>query len=216
MRKKLIVLLIVAAIAVSSAVATPLLQIGPMVAYNNGIININDDINNEELSIHSFTFGADIRLNLFNWVSIDVPATYGYANPGIHTIGLLPSLNLNIPAVSWLDIAVGVGLHMDFEYDQGSKNWYINGYDMGQFEKAIYGASLDYRLVLRNSALCPSGKRQGFRFQCFSTSSDIPGLATCQAFFNASVSFMPRNESGFDDANDSIVSSSNGDDSNIE
>ena len=148
MRKKLIVLLIVAAIAVSSAVATPLLQIGPMVAYNNGIININDDINNEELSIHSFTFGADIRLNLFNWVSIDVPATYGYANPGIHTIGLLPSLNLNIPAVSWLDIAVGVGLHMDFEYDQDSKNWYINGYDMRQFEKAIYGASLDYRLAL--------------------------------------------------------------------
>lgn len=43
MRKKLIVLLIVAAIAVSSAVATPLLQIGPMVAYNNGIINISND-----------------------------------------------------------------------------------------------------------------------------------------------------------------------------
>lgn len=144
MRKKLIVLLIVAAIAVSSAVATPLLQIGPTVAYNNGIVGIGDD----DLTIHSFTFGADIRLNLFNWVSIDVPATYGYANPGIHTIGLLPSLNLNIPAVSWLDIAVGVGLHMDFEYDQGSKNWYINGYDMGLFEKAIYGASLDYRLAL--------------------------------------------------------------------
>lgn len=148
MRKKLIVLLIVAAIAVSSAVATPLLQIGPMVAYNNGIINISNDAEKGELSIHSFTFGADIRLNLFNWVSIDVPATYGYANPGIHTIGLLPSLNLNIPAVSWLDIAVGVGLHMDFEYDQDSKNWYINGYDMERLEKAIYGASLDYRLAL--------------------------------------------------------------------
>ena len=36
----------------------------------------------------------------------------------------------------------------DFEYNQGNKTWYINGYDMGQFEKAIYGASLDYRLAL--------------------------------------------------------------------
>lgn len=146
MRKKLIVLLIVAAIAVSSAVATPLLQIGPTVAYNNGIVGIGDD----NLTIHSFTFGADIRLNLFNWVSIDVPVTYGYANPGIHTIGLLPSLNLNIPAVSWLDIAIGVGLHMDFEarYANDNWSWYINGYNMSDFKKAIYGAALDYRLAL--------------------------------------------------------------------
>ena len=126
MKKRLMMMAAVLILSAAAAFATPLLQIGPTVAYNNSVI----DITEEPLSIHSFTFGADLRLNLFNWISIDVPMTYGYANPGVHTFGLLPSLNLNIPAAGFLDIAIGVGLHMDFEYEAGSQTWMINGYRM--------------------------------------------------------------------------------------
>ena len=144
MKKRLMMMAAVLILSAAAAFATPLLQIGPTVAYNNSVI----DITEEPLSIHSFTFGADLRLNLFNWISIDVPMTYGYANPGVHTFGLLPSLNLNIPAAGFLDIAIGVGLHMDFEYEAGSQTWMINGYRMDQFASAIYGATLDYRLAV--------------------------------------------------------------------
>ena len=147
MKKRILVLAAVLILSASAAFATPFLQIGPMVAYNNGIMHIA----NETPTIHSFTFGADVRLNLFNWISIDVPATYGYANPGsggIHTIGLLPSLNLNIPAASFLDIAIGVGLHMDFQYNTGDNTWYVNGYTLDGIGNAMLNTTLDYRLAL--------------------------------------------------------------------
>ncbi len=150
MKKKLIVLLAVLTLS-AAAYATPLLQVGPMVSYNHSVVELSDQVTEGTLSINNFTFGADVRVNLFSWISIDVPAGYGFASSDgeyIGTFHLNPSLNLNIPAASFLDIALGVGCQMDFSHNGSFSTWWINGHRIDQFGNAMLGSTLNYRLAL--------------------------------------------------------------------
>ena len=106
-----------------SLFSAPLLQIGANASYNAPIA---DDAFSDGLKeIENYTFGVEARVNLFDWVSFAVPATFGgFGGEGI-LVSTLPSVNLNIPAADFLDIALGLGMRMDFLHSGDS--WYING-----------------------------------------------------------------------------------------
>ena len=143
--KKRILMIILMVTALAGISATPLFQVGPLVMYKHSAIDLADE--DKVLNVNSYGFGADARVNLFDWISIDVPASYSYGD-GVHTVGTAPSLNLNIPAAGFLDIALGLAVNLDFEFDQGSNTWYINGNPMDEFGNAFMGATLAYRLAL--------------------------------------------------------------------
>ena len=143
--KKRILIAAIMVLTASAVYSTPFFQVGPMVLYRHSALDLADT---EKLTdINSYGFGADARLNLFNWVSIDIPATYSYGG-GVHTVGTNPSLNLNIPAASFLDIAIGLALDLDFQFDQGTNAWYVNGRPVDEFSNAFMGATMAYRLAL--------------------------------------------------------------------
>ena len=144
MKKKILIILLMT-IVLGGISATPLFQVGPMVIYKHSVLDLADE--DKVLNVSSYGFGADARLNLFDWVSIDVPAVYSYGD-GVHTVGTAPSLNLNIPAAGFIDIALGLAMNLDFQYDQGSEAWYINGQAVDNFSNAFMGATLAYRLAL--------------------------------------------------------------------
>lgn len=168
MKKKILVVMLMIA-ALSGISATPLFQVGPLVAYKHSALDLADE--DKVLNINSYGFGADARVNLFDWVSIDVPAVYSYGD-GVHTIGTSPSLNLNIPAAGFIDIALGLAMNFDFQYDQGSKAWYINGEAVDKFSNAFMGATLAYRLALTLN----------FGFLSVGASASVPMEGNFQSF----------------------------------
>ena len=115
--------MIICALFSMSLFSAPLLQLGANASYNAPIA---DDAFSDGLKeIENYTFGVEARVNLFDWVSFAVPATFGgFGGDGI-LITTMPSLNLNIPAADFLDIALGLGMRMDFLHSGDS--WYING-----------------------------------------------------------------------------------------
>lgn len=136
--KKIFVVLAMLLVSVS-LMATPKFQIGVLASYNKLAIDINgEDLNNAD----NFSFGADVRINPIKYLSIDIPATFGVGdNP--FTIGILPSINGNIPVVSFLDISLGVGIQMEFQ--KFGSNWFFNGSDFSNFGEAFLYSRPFYR-----------------------------------------------------------------------
>lgn len=143
MRRRLAILVLIIMMSLTGLAATPLFQIGPAVTFEHTVLSDSE----RAKDINSYGFGGDVRLNLFSWVSLDVPFTYSFGG-NVHTIGTKPSVNLNIPAAGILDIALGLALDLDFQYDASGKSWYINGNPVSDYSNAMMGASLAYRLAL--------------------------------------------------------------------
>lgn len=142
--KKKALLIMICALFSMSLFSAPLLQIGANASYNAPIA---DDAFSDGLKeIENYTFGVEARVNLFDWVSFAVPATFGgFGGDGI-LVSTMPSVNLNIPAADFLDIALGLGMRMDFLHSGDS--WYINGTSMDDAGNALMEARLAYRAAL--------------------------------------------------------------------
>lgn len=145
MKRKLIAVLIVLVILPTVVMAAPFLQIGPLVSYNKTVIELADV---EELDINNFSFGADVRLNPFAYMSIDVPATIGFGGDGAFSIAAIPTLNANIPVGGLLDIAVGAGTQFDFQFTGKDGKWTMNGLPLENAGDAFKYSKLVYRLGL--------------------------------------------------------------------
>ena len=149
MKKRIaIVLLVLAIIPATLAASTPIFQLGPYVAYNKTVVDVKNE-GVDVLNLHNLSFGADIRINPGKWFSIDIPATIGL---GVGTdkgfsIGVIPTLNLNIPVYITdgigLDIAIGAGTQ--FEFVCLNKNWSMNGFPFSNAGEAFSGMNLVYR-----------------------------------------------------------------------
>lgn len=139
MRKKIITLLMVTAVAISCAWATPWIQLGGIVDYGKSVSE--EDFAEGFKAISNYGFGAEARFNLFSWVSIDIPATFRFGDD--FTISTRPSLNLNIPALSFLDIALGLGTNLAFT--SGDDGWTMNGMQFSDGLDALMNSSLFYR-----------------------------------------------------------------------
>ena len=115
MKKKIIAVLLALMLIPAAAFATPLFQVGPLVAYNRSAIELGEST--EGLTdLNHFSFGADVRLNLANYFSLDVPATIGFGSEGAFTAAAIPTVNFNIPILGLVDIALGVGTQFDFQH----------------------------------------------------------------------------------------------------
>ena len=119
--------------------AAPIFQIGGLVSYNKAAVDISGE---DFKDIDNFSFGADIRLNPVKFLSLDIPATIGFGDD-LFTAGVLPSLNVNVPLGSFLDIAVGMGIQMDFQ--KRGDDWYYNDFKLSDFSEAFPYSKLLYR-----------------------------------------------------------------------
>ena len=139
MKRKIITMLLMAALSISALGATPWIQVG-------GIIDYGKSVSDEGFAegfkdISNYGFGAEARINLFSWVSIDVPATFRFGDG--FTISTRPSINLNIPALSILDIAFGLGTNLDFSAEDDG--WTMNGTPLSDGVDTLKNSSLFYR-----------------------------------------------------------------------
>lgn len=136
---KKISILIALVLLPAMLMAAPIFQIGGLVSYNKAAVDISGE---DFKDIDNFSFGADIRLNPIKFISLDIPATIGFGDD-LFTVGVLPSLNANIPLGSFFDIAVGMGIQMDFQKRDG--DWYYNSFKMSDFADAFPYSKLLYR-----------------------------------------------------------------------
>lgn len=138
MKKTLVVLL--ALLIPTTLMATPLMQIGGTVFYANTVAS--DEFTDGLGDFSNYGFGVEARLNLFDYVSIAVPATIGFGD--VMTFGTQPSLSVNIPIIEWFDLAFGVGTKLDFANHDDS--WLVNGRPIDDFGDAFGNAAMTYRL----------------------------------------------------------------------
>lgn len=140
--KKVIILLLLVLLPFT-LMAAPVFQVGGIMTYNKAVTQLSGD--EFEDFTNNFSFGADIRLNLFkSWFSLDIPATIGFGND-LFTLGLFPSANINVP-LKFVDIAVGVGVQMGFA--KTGDLWLINGLPVDEFSEAFTGQRLLYRAAV--------------------------------------------------------------------
>lgn len=126
-----------------SLYATPTLQLGGTVFYEK-VVSDEDWV--EELSdLDNFGFGIEARLNLFDWVSLAVPATIGFGEDSF-TLGTMPSLNVNLPVADFLDLAFGVGTRLNFMCQ--NEDWLVNGMPIEGFGDVFLNANLFYRAAV--------------------------------------------------------------------
>ena len=145
MKKKISVLLLLLFAASSVLMAAPLLQIGPLVSYNKTVI----DFEEEDLEdINSYSFGADLRLNPIEHLSLDIPATIGFGKGGAVSIAAIPTVNANFPIGGLIDVALGLGTQFDFQYTGKDGDWTMNGLLMEDAGDALKHSKLVYRLGL--------------------------------------------------------------------
>lgn len=137
MKKILIILL--ALLLPASLMATPLIQVGGTAFYNNTVTS--EDFTDGLTDFSNFGLGVEVRLNLFDWVSIAVPATIGFGD--VMTYGTQPSINLNLPVAGFFDLALGVGTKLDFAHQSGT--WLVNGTPIDNFGDAFANANMTYR-----------------------------------------------------------------------
>ena len=142
MKKKIIAVLLALMLIPAAAFATPLFQVGPLVAYNRSAIELGEST--EGLTdINNFSFGADVRLNIANYFSLDVPATIGFGSEGAFTAAAIPTVNFNIPILGLVDIALGVGTQFDFQHI--NDEWTMNGLPFDSASEAFEQSKLVYR-----------------------------------------------------------------------
>ena len=142
MKKKLIVILLALLVPAASLMATPWIQLGGNVSYGVPV-----DIGSEDnqfvegfTDIANYKFGAEARLNLFNWVSLTVPGTFAL---DFSNFQLYPSVNLNLP-LGPVDVAVGIGTSTVFARNDNGE-WYLNGFSMGDAATSFLSSNFMYR-----------------------------------------------------------------------
>ena len=146
MKRKLFVVLIALAIIPMTLSAAPFFQVGPLVSYNRTVVEMQETMEgNEAWNIDNFSFGADIRINPFKYLSIDIPATLGFGSHGSVSIALIPTVNVNIPITGLFDLAIGVGPQFDFQYVGDRNDWTMNGLPMDNAGDAFAQSKLAYR-----------------------------------------------------------------------
>lgn len=138
-RKFLLTSLVVMVMAASAIWATPWVQVGAVVDYGKSVTDDGFAEGFKEFS--NYGFGAEARFNLFEWVGIDVPATFRFGEG--FTASTRPSLNLNIPVLDALDVAFGLGTMLDISNSSG--DWTMNGSPLSQSLEVLKGSSLFYR-----------------------------------------------------------------------
>ena len=143
MKRRILAILIVLAVIPASLMATPFLQIGPLVSYNRTVVDMQDE---EDWNINNFSFGADVRLNPIKYLSIDIPATIGFGSDWAVSIAAIPTVNANIPIGNIVDIALGLGTQFDFQYTGSeSDQWTMNGLPIENAGDAFQHSKLVYR-----------------------------------------------------------------------
>lgn len=141
MKKALIILL--ALLVPATLMATPIIQLGGTVFYDPAVSA--EDFVDGFSDLDNYRFGVEARLNIADWVSLAVPATLNFGNDSF-SIATHPSLNLNIPVVDFLDLALGLGTGLDFR--SSDDNWFVNGADIEDFGDAFLNAKLFYRAAV--------------------------------------------------------------------
>lgn len=144
MKKKIIVILLALLVPAASLMATPWIQVGANVGY--GIPMSSENIDGEFVDgfsdLQNYKFGAEARINLFDWVSLAVPGTFTL---DFTQFNLQPSVNLNLP-LGFLDIALGVGTNMEIAYD--NNEWKMNGEPFSKAGNAFLDSNFLYRGAL--------------------------------------------------------------------
>lgn len=143
MKRKLIAVLLLIAVIPVSLMATPFLQIGPLVSYNRTVVELEED---DFWALNNFSFGADVRINPIKYLSIDIPATIGFGDDFAVSIAAIPTINGNIPIGNILDISLGLGTQFDFQYTgRTNDSWTMNGLPMENAGDAFQHSKLVYR-----------------------------------------------------------------------
>ncbi len=146
MKKRLVIVLITLMLIPATLSAAPFFQIGPLASYNRTVVDIEELGEADGWKIDNFSFGADIRLTPLRHLSIDVPVTIGFGKDSF-SFALIPTLNLNIPIANIVDIAIGAGPQLDFQYAGGAiDEWTMNGLPMDNAGDAFAQSKLAYRL----------------------------------------------------------------------
>lgn len=144
MKKKIIVILLALLVPAASLMATPWIQVGANVGY--GIPMSSENFDGEFVDgfsdLQNYKFGAEARINLFDWVSLAVPGTFTL---DFTQFNLQPSVNLNLP-LGFLDIALGVGTNMEIAYDNNV--WKMNGEPFSEAGNAFLDSNFLYRGAL--------------------------------------------------------------------
>lgn len=144
MKKKIIVILLALLVPAASLMATPWIQVGANVGY--GIPMSSENFDGEFVDgfsdLQNYKFGAEARINLFDWVSLAVPGTFTL---DFTQFNLQPSVNLNLP-LGFLDIALGVGTNMEIAYD--NNEWKMNGEPFSEAGNAFLDSNFLYRGAL--------------------------------------------------------------------
>ena len=144
MKKKIIVILLALLVPAASLMATPWIQVGANVGY--GIPMSSETFDGEFVDgfsdLQNYKFGAEARINLFDWVSLAVPGTFTL---DFTQFNLQPSVNLNLP-LGFLDIALGVGTNMEIAYD--NNEWKMNGKPFSEAGNAFLNSNFLYRGAL--------------------------------------------------------------------
>lgn len=143
MKKKIIVILLALLVPAASLMATPWIQVGANVGYSPAL-NISDtsDFVDGFSDLQNYKFGAEARINLFDWVSLAVPGTFAL---DFSQFDIQPSVNLNLP-LGFLDIALGVGSKMQISNVDGE--WYMNGGSFSEAGNAFLESNFLYRGAL--------------------------------------------------------------------
>ena len=140
MNKRLIAILVIAAIVPAMAFAS-ILQIGPSVTYNKMVFNGEGDASGLK-DISNYGFGADVRLNVY-FLQVDAIGTYSKGADNSHIISTTPTANLLLK-LGPIDLTAGIGPKLDFKRDSAGK-WTMNGQDIYNFGDSFMHAKLAYR-----------------------------------------------------------------------
>ncbi len=147
MKKKILALMIVIALAISSAFAAPLIQLGPSVSYEKQVWDgENVVLPGEELSFADFGVGADLRVNL-GLMQLAAFADCGMPfGDEIEAITMSGGVSLNtVISLAFLDVFAGAGAHVEVVHDLESKSWVFNGNKFESFGDFMKTCSLFYR-----------------------------------------------------------------------
>ena len=139
--KRIVTLLIALLVPLAMLMASPWVQVGANVGYCVPVSSTDGFIDGFS-ELDSYRFGAEARLNLFDWVSLTVPATFSLA---FDSFSIQPSVNLNIP-VSFVDLALGLGCNVAIE--RSSDDWTINGLPFSSIGEAFKHSDFMYRAAL--------------------------------------------------------------------
>lgn len=137
MKKKLIALTLVIAIAASSVFAS-VIQIGPTATYKNTVTELTDG---SPITYKDFGLGADVRLNV-PYVQVKVLGSIGTDFQKSFSAATAVGLNLRL-VQGPIEFAIGPAVGIDFLYNK-DEGWKFNGYSASDFTNALKASNLQY------------------------------------------------------------------------